>query len=158
MQSRAQKNDWRGNSRAFAKQLSHNQWFWRRKCHMGHCPHVMQNQCDKFESYGTFSRIISSLTKFIGYMLQLYPKYLNRCKTNELWCNLHKKKRKNIIFPVIKTFFNIFGRIYRDILFGFFFTKKTIRNLCEPMALTYPVSVKWAGPFLPYGPSWASTS
>ena len=70
------------------------QWFWRRKCHMGHCPHVMQNQWDKFESYGTFSRIILLHKKCIGYMLQLYPKYLNRCKTSELSCNIHKKKKK----------------------------------------------------------------
>ena len=81
-----------------------HQWFWRRKCHMGHCPHVMQNQWDKFESYGTFSRIILLLKKCIGYMLQLYPKYLNRCKTNELSCNLHKK-RKNIILSCNKNFF-----------------------------------------------------
>ena len=44
----------------------------------------MQNQWDKFESYGTFSRIILLLEKCIGYMLQLYPKYLNRCKLEQL--------------------------------------------------------------------------
>ena len=47
---------------------------------MGHCPHVMQNQWDKFEKYGTFSRIILLLKKCIGYigMFQLYPKYLKK--------------------------------------------------------------------------------
>ena len=46
-----------------------HQWFWRRKCHMGHCPHVMQKQWDKFERYGTFPRIILLLKKCIGYIL-----------------------------------------------------------------------------------------
>ena len=97
---------------------------------MGHCPHVMQNQWDKFESYGTFSRIISLLTKFIGYMLQLYPKYLNRCKTSELWCNLHKKKKKNIIFSCNKNLFNIkviknnFWKNMQRYTFRIFFHKK----------------------------------
>ena len=77
------------------------QWFWRRKCHMGHCPHVMQNQWDKFERYGTFFRIILLLEKCIGYtgMFQLYPKYLKKCKTNGLSCNIHKKKT-TLFFPL----------------------------------------------------------
>ena len=38
-------------------------------------------------------------------MLHLYPKYLNRCKTNELSYNIHKK---TILFFLYKTFiFNI---------------------------------------------------
>ena len=84
---------------------SQMQWFWRRKCHMGHCPHVMQKQWDKFERYGTFSRIILLLKKCIGHILvitQIFDRIYS-CYNPNIWqsvrpTNYHNIHKKNFSF------------------------------------------------------------